>query len=67
MKANALKSLFNDFAGQDFVKKRLQRGCFPVHFAKLLKNPFLIEHLLWFLLNFASMLEYIEKKKTTST
>ena len=39
MKTNALKSLFNDFAGQDFVKKRLQRGYFPVHFAKLLKNP----------------------------
>ena len=67
MKTNALKSLFNDFGGQGFVKKRLQRWCFPVHFAKLLKNRFLIEHLLWLLLNFASMLEYIEMKITTST
>ena len=29
------------------IKKRLQRRCFPVKFAKFLKTPFFTEHLRW--------------------
>ena len=32
------------------LKKRLWHKCFPVSFAKLLRTPFLIEHLRWLLL-----------------
>ena len=32
------------------IKKRLQRRCFPVKFAKFLKTPFFTEHLRWLLL-----------------
>ena len=31
--------------------QRLWRRCFPVNFAKLLRTPFLTEHLRWLLLN----------------
>ena len=33
-----------------FIKKRLWHRCFPVSFAKLLRTPFLTEHLQWLLL-----------------
>ena len=33
-----------------FIKKRLQRICFPRHFEKLFKTHFCTEHLLWQLL-----------------
>ena len=33
------------------LDKRLWHKCFPVHFAKFLRTPFLIEHLWWLLLN----------------
>ena len=32
------------------LKKRLWYRCFPVNFAKFLRTPFFIEHLLWLLL-----------------
>ena len=32
------------------TKRRLQHKCFPVKFAKLLRTPFLTEHLWWLLL-----------------
>ena len=34
----------------NFIKKRLQHRCFPLKFAKLLRTPFLTEHLRWLLL-----------------
>ena len=44
------RSLFNKVAGTqncNFIKKRLQRRCFSVKFAQLLRKPFLTEHLYW--------------------
>ena len=32
------------------LKKRLYHNCFPVHFEKFLRTPFLTEHLRWLLL-----------------
>ena len=32
------------------LKKRLWHRCFPMHFVKFLRTPFLIEHLWWLLL-----------------
>ena len=43
-------SLFNKVASlqtYNFIKKRLQHGCFPVNIAKFLRRAFLIEHLPW--------------------
>ena len=37
----------------NFIKKRLWDRCFPVNFAKLLRAPFLTEHLWWLLLTCA--------------
>ena len=34
-------------------KKRLRQSCFPVHLAKFLRTPFIIEHLWWLLLTFS--------------
>ena len=34
------------------LKKRLVHRCFPVNFAKLLRAPFLTEHLRWLLLSY---------------
>ena len=34
----------------NLFKKRLWHRCFPVNFAKLLRTPFLTEHLRWLLL-----------------
>ena len=36
-------------AWRTIIKKKLQRRCFPVKFAKFLKTPFLTEHLQWLL------------------
>ena len=36
--------------GLQLHKKRLQRRCFPVNFAKFFRTPFLTEHLRWLLL-----------------
>ena len=33
----------------NFIKKRLQHGCFPVNIAKILKIAYFIEHLRWLL------------------
>ena len=38
--------------GLQLLKKRPQRRCFPVKFAKFLRTPFLTEHLRWLLLYF---------------
>ena len=38
-----LESVFNKVAGLqacNFIKKRLQHGCFPVKFVKFLRTPF---------------------------
>ena len=48
-------SFFNKVADvkcATLLKKRLWDRCFPVNFAKFLRTPFLIEQLLWLLLNF---------------
>ena len=45
-----VESLFNK--GLQLIKKRLQRRCFHVKFAKLLRTAFFTEHLWWLLLNF---------------
>ena len=52
MKTPVLESLFNKVAGSkacNFVKKRLQRRCFPVKFLKFLRTSFFSEHLRWLL------------------
>ena len=36
----------------NYIKKRLQHGCFPVNIAKFLRTAFLTEHLRWLLLYF---------------
>ena len=36
----------------NFIKKRLQHGCFPVNFPKVLGTAFFIEQLWWLLLNY---------------
>ena len=44
MKTPVLESLLNKAAGVqacNFIKKRLQHGCFPVKFAKFLRAPIL--------------------------
>ena len=38
----------------NFIKKRLQRRCFPVNTAKFLRTAFFIEHLQWLLLAFTT-------------
>ena len=35
----------------NFIKKRIWHSCFPVNFEKLLRTPFLAEHLWWLLQN----------------
>ena len=48
-----LESPFNkvvDLKACNFVKKRLQRRCFPMKFVKFLRTPFLKEHLPWMFL-----------------
>ena len=43
-KTTTLESLLNkvlDLRTCSFIKKRLQHGCFPVNFAKFLREPFL--------------------------
>ena len=45
-----------------FLKMRLWRECFPVNFTKLLRTPFLKEHLRWLLLlkqTICRVLEYL--------
>ena len=47
-KIPVLGFLFNkylDFKACSFIKKRLQRRCFPVKFAKILSTPFFAEHI----------------------
>ena len=54
-KTSVLQSLFNKVEGLkacNFIKKKLQRRCFPVKFAKFLCAPFFREHLRWLLLTF---------------
>ena len=53
MKTPMLESHFSNVAGlkaSKFIKKKLQRRCFPVNMAKFLRTPFPIEHLPWLLL-----------------
>ena len=43
-----LEPLFNEIKSLkawNFIKKRLQRKCFPVKFRKFLRTPFFIEHI----------------------
>ena len=43
-----LEYLFNKVAGRqfcNFIKNKLQQGCFPVNIAKFLKNTYFKEHL----------------------
>ena len=52
-KKPTMKSLFNKLAGLtacNFIKKRLQRRCFPVNI-EIFKSSFFIEHLRWLPLN----------------
>ena len=53
------KHLCQSLRARTLLKKRLWHRCFPVNFAKFLRTPFLIEHLLWLLL-------YFEKQTTAS-
>ena len=49
-----LESLFNKVSGLNagnFIKKRLQRSCFPVNIAKFLRITSSIAHLRWLLLS----------------
>ena len=41
------------------LKKRPRRRCFPVKFAKILRTPFLIEHLRWLFLSLGKILNPI--------
>ena len=44
---------FNKVAGiwpATVLKKRVWHRCFPAHFAKFLRTPFITEHLRWLLL-----------------
>ena len=45
-----LESLFNEVAGMNFIKKRLQQRCFPKNIQNY-KNSFFIELFRWLLLN----------------
>ena len=47
---------------EDSVKKRLQRWCFPVKFAKYLRTPILTEQLRWLLLTFNLYFEKIPER-----
>ena len=40
------------FLNRKNYRKRTVSECFPVNFAKILRTPFLIEHLWWLLLLF---------------
>ena len=49
-----MESLFNKIAGPglhtcNFIKERLQHGCFPVKFTRFLRTTFFTEHLRWLL------------------
>ena len=60
MKTPVLESLFNKAAGlKAFIKKRLQRRCFPVNIAKFLGRSFFTEHLRWLLLNTPKRVEFV--------
>ena len=59
---------FNKVAGlrpATLLKQRLWHLCFPVNFAKLLRTPFLTEHLRWLRLNVydISKIFFIIKRK----
>ena len=45
--------------GLKLHKKRLQHSCFPAKFVKLLRYPFLTEHLQWLLLYFFKKVLFI--------
>ena len=48
-----LESLLNKVAGLkawNFIKKGLQKRCFPVKFGTFLRTPFFTEYLRWLLL-----------------
>ena len=63
------QSFFNKAAGLqacNFIKRKLQRSCFPVKFAKVLRAPFFTKHLWWLLLlksvyNFANLWSYFNQ------
>ena len=44
------------------IKKRPLHRCFPVNFAKFLRTPFSIEHLLWLLLNLVKSTQYSTRR-----
>ena len=49
----------------NFIKKKLQHGCFPVRFTKFLKALFFIEHFWWLLLLLQRLLLHFFKKVTS--
>ena len=49
----------------NFIKKRLQQGCFPVSIPKVLGTIFFIEQLRWLLLNYVLVSERIFKKESS--
>ena len=49
---------------QAFVKKRLQHGCFPVNFPKVLETAFFIEQFWWLFFNYVLVSERIFKKES---
>ena len=57
-----LGSIFKNSQACNFIKKRLQNSCFPVKFAKILRAPFLTEHLWWLLLHLRWLRLYFLKK-----
>ena len=46
----------------NFIKKRLQRKCFPVNIAEFMRSAFFIEHFWWLLLKSGRKLEEVEKE-----
>ena len=70
-KTSVLKFLFNKVAGlkaSNFIKKRLQRSCFPVKFAKFLGISFSTGHLQWLLRDMVALLtlKIYPRRRTTS-
>ena len=53
-KNSAINVLLSYYFGFIISKKRLWHSCFPVNFAKFVRTPFFIEHVLWLLLSHVS-------------
>ena len=47
----------------NFIKKRLQHGCFPVNIPKVLRTAFFTEQFLWLLFNCFSIRKNFKKRQ----